>query len=219
MRVGDDVDCDFDVHGGFERVAVHFAVALQRVSVAEVQERAGVADREIDGCTFADLVEVHVAAIRAGIACGWRRIGGIRRGRDAAEHRLYRDGKVLHVVAGLFRRRGSVSQVELPADLFAVVAGRDGDVAVEAAIDDVVVALRPVAVKFEPYDVHYGRGAGVGSNNVIGPGFRVAADDTANAMFVLSAGIDGGGVDRVAGRDFEDGLVERGELTIEGRRC
>src|SRR6185312_13077549 len=56
-------------------------------------------------------------------------------------------------------------------------------------------------------------------NNVKGPGFRVAADNTGDAMFILSAGIDGGGVDGVAGRDPEDGLVERGELTIEGRRC
>ena len=208
VRVGDDVDRDLDVHGGFKRVTVHFAIALQSMAVAEVQQRTGVADRQVDGRAFTDLVEVHVAAVGAGVAGGWRSIGGVRSSGDATEHRLHRDGEVFHMFARLFRGRGPVGQVEMPADCLAVIAGLDGKVAVETAIDDVVVTLGPVAVEFEVHNMYDEGVAGVGAGDIKGPGFRVATDDAADAMFVLTSGIDGCGVDGVAGCHLENRLIE-----------
>src|SRR6266566_2824119 len=84
---GDEVDGELDVHGGLEGVAVDLAVALDRVAVADVEERAGVGDGQVDGGSFGDFVEVEVATPVAGVACGWRRACGSGCGGDAAEHR------------------------------------------------------------------------------------------------------------------------------------
>ena len=100
MFVGDDVDGELDVHGGFERVAVEFAVTLQGVSIAQVKKRAGVGDGQVDGGAFGDLVEVHVAAVAAGVAgTGWCLRGACGRG-DAAEHWFERDGVVGEAFGG-----------------------------------------------------------------------------------------------------------------------
>src|SRR6185436_123583 len=47
-----EIHRELDVHRSLERVAVELAVALDRMSVADVKERAGLADREIDGGPF-----------------------------------------------------------------------------------------------------------------------------------------------------------------------
>ena len=89
---GDDVDAELNVHGSFECVAVQLAVALGGVRVAKVEQRAWIRDGEIDRRTVRDLVEVHVASVRAGVSGtgrGLRRPGG---GGNAAEHRKERDG-------------------------------------------------------------------------------------------------------------------------------
>ena len=57
--------------------------------------------------------------------------------------------------------------------------------------------------------------AGHGSLDVEGAGFGVASGGAADAVFVYAAGVDGCGVDGVAGVDGEDGFIKRGELAVE----
>ena len=90
---GDEVDREFDVHRRLERVAIQLAVALRRVAVADVEQRARLRDRQIDGRAFDDFVEIHVAAEAARIAGRRRRRAESRRDGDAAEHRPERHGE------------------------------------------------------------------------------------------------------------------------------
>ena len=97
---GENVDGELDVHGGLEGVAVEFAVSLEGVAVADVEQGAGVGDGKIDGGAFAVFVEVHVAAVATGVsAAGWG-VGGAGCGGDAAEHWADGDGEGAHVFAG-----------------------------------------------------------------------------------------------------------------------
>ena len=67
---GDEVDGELDVYGGFEGVAVDLAFALESVGIADVEERAGVGDGQVDSRAFGDFVEVQVATPgRLGLCC------------------------------------------------------------------------------------------------------------------------------------------------------
>jgi hypothetical protein len=59
--VRDQVDREFDVHGGFESVAVQFAVPLQGMTIAHVEQGAGLANLQVDRGALDDAVEIHVA--------------------------------------------------------------------------------------------------------------------------------------------------------------
>src|SRR5277367_6377424 len=103
----------------------------------------------------------------------------------------------------------------MPADGFAGVFHFDGETGAEHAADEVVVADGVIAVEFEVDEVDDERVSGLRTLDVEGPGLGIAAEDAPDAFLVGAAGVDGGGVDGVAGIDGEDWLVERRELTVE----
>ena len=55
-------EAEGDVHRGLEARAADLAVALQRVAVAEVEQRAGMEDGQVDRRALADVGGVHVPA-------------------------------------------------------------------------------------------------------------------------------------------------------------
>ena len=186
------------------------------MAVAEIEERAGVGDGEVDGGAFGDFVEVHVAAEAAGVSGWWRSAGGAGGGGDAAEHGMDGDGDVLEVFGRRVGSGGAFGKVKMPADGFAVVAGLDGEVGREGGLDDGIVAAGVVAVEAEAVEMDDEGVAGHGSLNVEGAGFGVASGGAADAVFVYAAGVDGCGLDGVAGVDGED-RVYRAQR-IGGRR-
>jgi integrase/recombinase XerD len=58
----DQVDAEFDVHRGLERIAGQFAVAREGMTVADEEDRAFLVDRQIDGDALADAAVIEVAA-------------------------------------------------------------------------------------------------------------------------------------------------------------
>ena len=119
------------------------------VCVAEVEQSAGVGDGQIDGGAFGDLVEVHVAAVVAGVA-------GARRRLRSGAGRLSRCNRAWDG-AGRCSGRGAspgpcgrgyaFGRVEMPADGLTGVLDLDGEVVVEGAVDEAVVADGVVAVE------------------------------------------------------------------------
>ena len=103
----------------------------------------------------------------------------------------------------------------MPDDGFACVFHFDGEIAVGGAADEVVVAHGPVAVEAETVDVDDEDVAGHGGLDEEGASLWIAAHDALLAVEVVASGVDGGGVDGVAGIDGEDGLVEGRELAVE----
>jgi hypothetical protein len=57
--------------------------------------------------------------------------------------------------------------------------------------------------------------SGHGGLDVEGAGLGVASGDALDVALVVAAGVDGGGVDGIAGVDGEDGFIQRGELPVE----
>lgn len=103
----------------------------------------------------------------------------------------------------------------MPDDGLAGVFHFDGEVAVGGTADEVVVAHGPVAVEAKAIDVDDEDVAGHGGLDEEGAGLWIAAHDTLLAVVVVASGVDGGGVDGVAGVDGEDGFVEWRELAVE----
>ena len=132
-----------------------------------------------------------------------------------SRHRLKWDGVVGDVFGGLRGGCGAVGEIEMPDDGFAGVLHLDGEIAVGGAADEVVVAHGPVAVEAKAIDVDDEDVAGHGGLDEEGASLWVAAHDALLAVEVVASGVDGGGVDGVAGVDGEDGLVEGGELAVE----
>ena len=65
--------------------------------------------------------------------------------------------------------------------------------------------------------MHCERIAGYGSVDVEGAGLRIASGDSLVSLLIVSAGIDGGGVNGVSWVDVQHGWIEWGELPIEDR--
>ena len=85
-RLLDELHGELDIHRGLEAGADDFAFALQRVAVADEQQRAGFVDRQHHLHALVEARVVHVAAERARCA-GCDRFLARRRHADAAEHR------------------------------------------------------------------------------------------------------------------------------------
>ncbi len=92
---------------------------------------------------------------------------------------MERDGVVGEVLVGFGGRGGSVGEVEVPVDVLADVLHLDGEVAVEGALNDVVVGDGGVAVEAEAVDVDDEDVAGHGGLDVEGAGLGVAAGGAA----------------------------------------
>src|SRR5207249_9559695 len=60
----DDLERELDVHRDLDPGPDDLAVALERVTVADVEERALRRNREVDGDALAEAAIVHVAALR-----------------------------------------------------------------------------------------------------------------------------------------------------------
>ena len=185
------------------------------MGVAEVEESSGIGDGEVDGGAFGNLVEVHVAAPVAGVAGGRGSAAGAGRSGDTAEHGTERDSVVGEVLGGVAGRGGAVGEVEAPGNGLAGVFHADGEVAVEGALDDGVVAAGGGAVEAEADDVDDEGVSGGGGLDVEGAGLGVATGNALDVMLVVAAGVDGGGVDGVTGVYCQDGFVEGRELTVE----
>src|SRR5580698_10653044 len=106
----------------------------------------------------------------------------------------------------------------MPADRLAVVLQLHSDVAVHGAIIEPVVADGVVAVEFEMNEVNDQSVARLGAFDIERPGLRIAAKDSLDAIHIASAGVYRSGVDSVARRNRQHGLVEGRELTVEDRR-
>src|SRR6202012_470629 len=110
---------------------------------------------------------------------------------------------------------GAGRAVEMPADAFAVVFHLDGEIAVHRALVEAVIASGPVAIEDEFFNVDDEDVAGHGAGDKERACLRIAAERALDAVEVVAAGVDGGGVDDVSGVDGEDGFVERGDLAVE----
>ena len=56
---------ELDIHRGFDAGTERFAVGLEGVPVSDVEECAGLVDRQVDCGAFSNLVVVDVAAVGA----------------------------------------------------------------------------------------------------------------------------------------------------------
>jgi hypothetical protein len=108
-----EVEAERHVHRGLESRAADFAVALQRVPVAEIEERAGMRHRQVHGRPLAHVRNVHVAAEapRPQAVEGVRTFGG--RG-DAPEHRPQRERDRLGRAARQVHGAGHALAVQPP---------------------------------------------------------------------------------------------------------
>ncbi len=68
---------------------------------------------------------------------------------------------------------------------------------------------------FEVDEVDDERVSGLRTLDVEGAGLGIAAEDAPAAVLVGASGVDGGGVNGVAGIDGEDWLIEGRELAVE----
>src|SRR5690606_2958872 len=109
------VDADFDVERSLQRPLRRFAIALGGMAIAEVEQRAGLEYRQVDGRSFDDAVEVHVAAEAAGIA---RRSGceaEVRGNGQPAQHRTQGNGVVLESSGWVLEAGDAVLAVQMPS--------------------------------------------------------------------------------------------------------
>src|ERR1700728_2084066 len=119
---------------------------------------------------------------------------------------------------GRFRwRSGAVVKVEMPNDHLATVFQFDRQAAVGGALDQIVVAESPVAVEPQANDVDRQSVARHRGLNIERPRLRIPAEHAPDAVVVVAACVDCGGVDDVSGVDGEDGSVEWGKLTVKNR--
>lgn len=146
-------------------------------------------------------------------------MGGIWRDRNASQHRPEGHGKARQVLGG-FRGSGHAAlEIEAPAHLLKAILHLHGKIAVHAATHYAVVAHGPIAIEAEVRKVNRENVSKPGGFNVERPGYRISAEDARDALFVRSAGVDGDGVDGIAGGDREHGLIRRRELPVKnGRR-
>src|SRR5262249_42255058 len=109
----DQIELKGHVHARFESGAADLAVALQRMAVAEIEERALVKDRQINSRALADVRRVHVAAEIAWPESGPRLLA-LRRYGHAPEHRLQLDLDALHPAVGKIEYTKVALAVEFP---------------------------------------------------------------------------------------------------------
>jgi len=133
----------------------------------------------------------------------------------AAEHGVQGYAKVREAGGGIDGGGEVLLGVEMPADGLAILAGHDGERRVERALDEVVVGDGVVAVDLEVNDVDDERVAGHGGLDVEGPGLGIASTDAPDAVLIRASGVDGGGVDGVAGRDRQDGRIQGRVLAVK----
>src|SRR5262245_21683396 len=117
----DQVELKRHVHARFQPRPADFAVALKRVPVAEIEQRAIMKDRQIYGRALADVGSVHVAAEIARPESG-PGFFALRRDGHAPEHRLQLDLDAFHPAAGKIEYADVALTVEFPDEAF----GRDG---------------------------------------------------------------------------------------------
>src|SRR5581483_6733547 len=170
---------------------------------------------QVDRCTFSDFVEVHIAAKEARIARAWGCLCRAGCSCDAPEHRPERNSEVSQVLAGFVRRCGTFRQIQMPSDIFARIFHLDRQIAIQRAVDNAIVADRPVTVKAKSADMHHEYVARHCALNIERAGLRITARDAADSLSVAAARIHRGGVNRISRRDCQNGLIERGELTVE----
>ena len=177
------------------------------MAVAYIKHRAWCTNRKINRCAFNDFVEIHVAAVAAGIArAGWR-LRRSRRGRNATEHRPQRNGVACEMFRGFLWCRDAFCRVQMPANILTAVFAFDGEVAVNAAIDNVVVAHRPIAVQAQADNVHDKRVAGNRRFNIERPRFRIASKNACHPFFVGAACVHCCRVNGIARRNRKHGFI------------
>src|SRR5690606_20937001 len=116
------------------------------MAIAEVEQRAGLEYRQVDGRSFDDAVEVHVAAEAAGIA---RRSGceaEVRGNGQPAQHRTQGNGVVLEPCGRVLEARDAVLAVQMPSHPVAQAGGSYRQSGRAGAPHETVEAVGVVAV-------------------------------------------------------------------------
>src|SRR5438045_2332023 len=80
------------------RIAVQLAIALQSMAIAHVKESANHVYRQVNDRTFANFIEIHIAAESPRIARCDRLSGSPGRGSHTTEHRLYGNREFFHML-------------------------------------------------------------------------------------------------------------------------
>ena len=211
----DQLHRELDVHGSLERVAVELAVALDRVAVADIQERTGLADGQIDGRALDDLVEVHVAADTPVVGRSHGRAGVAGRDADAAEHRTRRDGEIRKAVGGFRELREARLQIQAPDDVVPLLLVLGGPVGCDGAAHEAVVADGCAAVELQLLHADDEEVSRHRALDVERTGLGVATDGACLTLRVDAAGIDRPCAHGVAGPDAEHGLDRAREDAVE----
>ncbi|MNM84434.1 hypothetical protein D3C81_965220 [compost metagenome] len=195
-----------------------FAIALQGVAVAHVQQRARLLHRQIDGVAFDDGIEIHVAAEVAGVTGGERRVAEARCDRQAAEHRLYRHFEALQCAARCLRTCNAAHAIQFPANGVAQRRGLGGDAWRLQPSHHAIEAVGVVAVELERGDGDRQRVAGFGAGDKERPDLRVAEQRAGDAFLIDAAGIQRPGLHRIAGPDHQHRCTVRAEgVGVVGR--
>src|SRR5579863_9975965 len=104
------------------------------------------------------------------------------------------------VLARRFGRCSAAGEIEMPSNWLANVLHLDRQIGVKAATYKGIIAGRPIAIESKFIDVHDEQVARHGALDVERASLRVAPGNAADIMFISTAGIYRGGVDRVARR-------------------
>src|SRR5215471_1801052 len=113
------INGELDLHRSLQGVSSQLAIPLRGMTIADIEQRAGLIDRKVQCCVFADLVVVHVAAIVPQIA-GEDRLVAAGSHADASKHWLGGTVKSFSLSVGLASRATpcSLSSVHLLSKSF-----------------------------------------------------------------------------------------------------
>src|SRR5579862_5652613 len=119
------------------------------------------------------------------------------------------------MLRGLLRGRYAALGIDMPAYALACVFHLHGKPAIDSTADQEVVTLGVVAIQAEMGQMYDQGVSWRRSFYVERAGFRIAAEDARDALFVLASRVHGRRVDGVARRDRQDWFIRGGKLAVE----
>ena len=188
------------------------------MTVAEVEQGAGLHDGQINGRTLGDRVEVHVSAGPRRVSGRDRRRAEPRRHGHAAQHGPERNGEFPERFGGVSQSGDACLPIQIPAHAPSQSGGLSGDGGGLGASDHAVQAVGIVAVEGQATDPHGQHVARPRPDHIEGARLGIAEQGARDPLAVHAAGIERGRPEGIARPDEQRRLQILGKQIRPARR-